>query len=144
VKKLEDWLHKQPEAAIVTSYTGGGAPRFFLAYNPELPNPGFAKLVISTPNAQAQERLLAKLRQSLAGGLVQEARVRVSRFVFGPYSPWPVAFRVSGPDLKIVRTIADQVLAKMRTDPHTRDKPTRTGESARRRCTLSWIRIACT
>ena len=50
VKKLEDWLHKQPEAAIVTSYTGGGAPRFFLAYNPELPNPNFAKLVISTPS----------------------------------------------------------------------------------------------
>jgi multidrug efflux pump subunit AcrB len=74
VKKFEDWLHKQPEAAIVTS-TGGGAPRFFLAYNPEPPNPDFAKLVISTPNAQAQQRLLAKLRQSLAVGLVQEARV---------------------------------------------------------------------
>jgi len=130
VKKLEDWLHKQPEAAIVTSYTGGGAPRFFLAYNPELPNPNFAKLVISTPNAQAQELLLGRLRQSLAGGLVQEARVRVSRFVFGPYSPWPVAFRVSGPDLKIVRTIADQVLAKMRTDPHTRQANEDWGERA--------------
>jgi multidrug efflux pump subunit AcrB len=130
VKKLEDWLHKQSEAAIVTSYTGGGAPRFFLAYNPELPNPNFAKLVISTPSAQAQELLLARLRQSLAGGLVQEARVRVSRFVFGPYSPWPVAFRVSGPDVKIVRTIADQVLAKMRTDPHTRQANEDWGERA--------------
>jgi multidrug efflux pump subunit AcrB len=132
VKKLEDWLHRQPEAAIVTSYTGtgGGAPRFFLAYNPELPNPNFAKLVISTPNAQAQERLLAKLRQSLAAGLVQEARVRASRFVFGPYSPWPVAFRVSGPDLAKVRAIADQVLAKMQTDPHTRQANEDWGERA--------------
>ena len=130
VKKLEDWLHNQPEAAIVTSYTGGGAARFFLAYNPELPNPNFAKLVISTPNAQAQERLLTKLRQSLAAGLVQEARVRASRFVFGPYSPWPVAFRVSGPDLARVRAIADQVLAKMRTDPHTRQANEDWGERA--------------
>jgi multidrug efflux pump subunit AcrB len=130
VKKLEDWLHKQSEAAIVTSYTGGGAPRFFLAYNPELPNPNFAKLVISTPNAQAQERLLTKLRRSLAAGLVQEARVRASRFVFGPYSPWPVAFRVSGPDLARVRAIADEVLAKMRTDPHTRQANEDWGERA--------------
>src|SRR5260370_25611258 len=117
VKKIEDWLHKQPEAAIVTTYTGGGAPRFFLAYNPELPNPNFAKLVISTPNAQAQELLLARLRQSLSRGLVQETRVRVSRFVFGPYSPWPVPFPVSGPDLMIVGTIAVQVMRNMRPTP---------------------------
>src|SRR5260370_42455493 len=51
--------------------------------------------------------------------MVPEARVGVSRFGFGPYSPWPIAFRVSGPDLNQVPPIADQVLAKMRADPHT-------------------------
>jgi multidrug efflux pump subunit AcrB len=76
------------------------------------------------------DRLLTKLRQSLAAGLVQEARVRASRFVFGPYSPWPVAFRVSGPDLARVRAIADQVLARMRTDPHTRQANGDPGERA--------------
>src|SRR5260370_39520357 len=40
VKKLEDWLHNPPEAAIVTSHTRAGGPRFFLAYNPARPNPG--------------------------------------------------------------------------------------------------------
>ena len=38
---------KQPETRIVTSYTGGGAPRFYLSYNPELPNSNFAKLIVS-------------------------------------------------------------------------------------------------
>src|SRR6266536_1615635 len=37
VEKLERWLGKQPEAKIVTSYIGQGAPRFFLALSPELP-----------------------------------------------------------------------------------------------------------
>jgi multidrug efflux pump subunit AcrB len=130
VTRLENWLKAQPEAKIVTSYTGGGAPRFFLAYNPELPNPNFAKIIISTPDEKAQLRLLQRFRESLAGGLVPEARVRVSRFVFGPYSPWPIAFRVSGPDLNQVRTIADQVLAKMRTNPHTRQANEDWGERA--------------
>jgi multidrug efflux pump subunit AcrB len=120
VTKLESWLRKQPETQLVTSYIGGGAPRFFLAYNPELPNPNFAKLIVTTPDAQAQSRLLLRLRRSLADGLAQEARVRASRFVFGPYSPWPVAFRVSGPDLVKVRSISDEVLAKMQADPNTR------------------------
>lgn len=120
VKKLEDWLHKQPEASIVTSYAGGGAPRFYLAYNPELPDPNFAKLIITTPDEKAQTKLLLRLRQQLALGMIPEARVRPARFVFGPYSPWPVAFRVSGPDLAKVREISEQLLEKARANPHTR------------------------
>jgi multidrug efflux pump subunit AcrB len=120
VKKLEDWLKKQPDAKIVTSYAGGGAPRFYLAYNPELPNPNFAKLIVSTTDERAQAKLLTALRQQLAAGLVPEALVRPSRFVFGPYSPWPVAFRVSGPDLAKVREISEQLLEKARANPHTR------------------------
>src|SRR5260370_27451346 len=120
VKKLEAWLKKQPEAKIFTSYTGGGAPRFFLAYNPELPNPNFAKIIVSTADEQAQAHLLARLRQQLADGLVPEARVRASRFVFGPYSPWPGSFPVSGPELAGVREVSNQILAKMQADPHTR------------------------
>jgi multidrug efflux pump subunit AcrB len=120
VKKLEDWVKKQPEATIVTSYAGGGAPRFFLAYNPELPDPNFAKLIISTPDEKAQTKLLLRLRQQLAAGMVPEARVRAARFVFGPYSPWPVAFRVSGPDITKVRAISEQLLKLARVNPHTR------------------------
>jgi multidrug efflux pump subunit AcrB len=128
VKKLEGWLRKQPEAKIVTSYAGGGAPRFFLAYNPELPNSNFAKLIVSTPDEKAQGQLLSRLRVQLASGLVQEARVRASRFVFGPYSPWPVAFRVSGPDIAKVRQISDSVLAKMQANPNTRQSNVDWGE----------------
>jgi multidrug efflux pump subunit AcrB len=39
VIKVETWLRQQPEAKIVTSYIGQGAPRFFLAISPELPDP---------------------------------------------------------------------------------------------------------
>ena len=120
VVRIEKWVRAQPESKIVSSYIGDGAPRFWLAYNPELPNPNFAKMMILTPNAKDRDKLMVRLRQEVANGLDPEARVRAVSFVFGPYSPYPVAFRVMGPDPNVVRTIADQVLAKMRANLHVR------------------------
>src|SRR4051812_21297184 len=87
VEELERWLHDQPEAKIVTSYIGQGAPRFFLAMSPELPDPAFAKIVVLTPDAEAREVLKHRLREAVAQGLAREAYVRVTQLVFGPPSP---------------------------------------------------------
>src|SRR4029079_6346869 len=69
VEKLERWLREQPEAKVVTSYVGQGAPRFFLALAPELPDPAFAKIVVLTPDAEAREHLKQRFRQAVAQGL---------------------------------------------------------------------------
>jgi multidrug efflux pump subunit AcrB len=119
-RKIERWLSEQPESKIVTSYIGAGAPRFFFSYNPELPDPSFAKIVVLTPNAEARDRLKLRLRQATADGLAPEARVRATQLVFGPYSPFPVAFRVMGTDPAKLREIARSVEEIMRNDPNMR------------------------
>jgi multidrug efflux pump subunit AcrB len=113
--KVESWLKTQPEARIVTAYIGQGAPRFFLALSPELPDPSFAKIVVLTPNEEAREALKLRLRQAVANGLAPEARVRVTQLVFGPNTSYPVAFRVMGPDPNTLRDIAGQVRAVMQS-----------------------------
>ncbi|NRE87649.1 efflux RND transporter permease subunit [Klebsiella michiganensis] len=118
--KIEAWLRKQKEAKIVTSYIGQGAPRFFLAMAPELPDPSFAKIVVLTDNPGAREALKFRLREAVAGGLTPEARVRVTQLVFGPYSPYPVAYRVMGPDPTTLREIADKVEKVMQASPMMR------------------------
>lgn len=118
--KIEDWLRKQKEAKIVTSYIGQGSPRFFLAMAPELPDPSFAKIVVLTDNPEAREALKFRLREAVAGGLTPEARVRVTQLVFGPYSPYPVAYRVMGPDPATLREIADKVEKVMQASPMMR------------------------
>ncbi|MGM3276684.1 efflux RND transporter permease subunit [Ralstonia sp. 24A2] len=107
--KLEAWLAKQKEAKIVTAYIGQGAPRFYLAMGPELPDPSFAKIVIRTDSQEERDALKQRLRQAVADGLASEARVRVTQLVFGPYSPFPVAYRVTGPDAETLRRIATDV-----------------------------------
>ncbi|RCW69249.1 efflux RND transporter permease subunit [Pseudorhodoferax soli] len=118
--KVEAWLARQPEARVVTAYIGQGAPRFFLAMAPELPDPSFAKIVVLTADQTEREALKLRLREAVANGLVPEARVRATQIVFGPPSPFPVAFRVMGPDPGQLRAIAAQVEAVMHADPMMR------------------------
>ncbi|MEP9014565.1 efflux RND transporter permease subunit [Enterobacter roggenkampii] len=118
--KIEAWLGKQPEAKIVTAYIGQGSPRFYLAMAPELPDPSFAKIVILTDSETSREALKFRLMEAVASGLAPEARVRVTQLVFGPYSPFPVAWRVSGPDVKQVQDIAERVKAVLQASPMMR------------------------
>jgi multidrug efflux pump subunit AcrB len=118
--KIEGWLAQQKEARIVTSYIGQGAVRFYLAMAPELPDPSFAKIVVRTDNEEERDALKARLRGAIANGLVPQAQVRVTQLVFGPYSPYPVAFRMMGPNPEKLRAIAAQVSEIMRASPMMR------------------------
>ena len=118
--KIEAWLEKQKEAKIVTSYIGQGSPRFYLAMAPELPDPSFAKIVVLTDSQEAREALKFRLREAAASGLAPEAHVRVTQLVFGPYSPYPVAYRVMGPDPTQLREIAGKVEKVMQASPMMR------------------------
>jgi multidrug efflux pump subunit AcrB len=119
-KEVETWLRKQPEARAVTTYVGQGAPRFFMSLSPELPDPSFAKLIVLTADEASRDALKVRLRQAAADGLAPAARIRATQLVFGPYSPFPVAFRVSGPDLATVRAIAARAQSLLQADPMMR------------------------
>jgi multidrug efflux pump subunit AcrB len=128
VSQVEAWLRKQPEAKIFTSYIGQGAPRFFLAISPELPDPSFAKIVVLTPDEKARDALKKRLRQFAASGTIPGAKIRATQIVFGPPSPFPVAFRVMGPDADRDREIAEQVKGVMLRNEGMRQVNTDWGE----------------
>jgi multidrug efflux pump subunit AcrB len=142
VVKIEKWLKTQPEAKIVSSYIGGGAHRFWLAYNPELPDPNFAKMIILTDDAKQRDKLIVRLRQQVAAGLAPEARVRAVRFVFGPYTPWPVAFRVMGPDPQLYGHSQIKCWQKYRPIL-TCGRPTRIGRNGHLSCISFSTRTGC-
>jgi multidrug efflux pump subunit AcrB len=121
--RVEKLINQYDEVKSLSSYIGRGAPRFFLALNPELTNPAFAKIVVVTKGKEAREALQAKLRAVIAKGAFPEARVRVHPLLFGPPVTWPVTFRVVGPDANELRRIANDVRALMAkqdftVDPH--------------------------
>jgi len=120
VKKVEAAVRDLPEAGEITSYIGQGMPRFVLSFDPELPDPAFAQIVVQTGDAQARDTLRVKVRKMVDEGRFPEARVRVLQIVFGPPIRFPVAFRVVGPDLDVIRGIAAEVADVMRTNANMR------------------------
>ncbi|MFO1065550.1 MAG: efflux RND transporter permease subunit [Pirellulales bacterium] len=101
-----------------TSYTGAGAARFFLALNPDLPNPSFAKIIIQTGGVKAREALRTRLLEEFASNPEFAApQLRVLRLDFGPPVGFPVQFRILGPDRREVERIAGEVRDIVRTEP---------------------------
>ena len=121
VETVERWLRGRFEAKVVSSYVGQGSPRFFLSLNPELPDPSFGKLIILTPEPKERDQSKVALRTAIARGLASEARLRVTQLLFGPPVPFPVAFRVVGPDVDVLRGIALKVRDAVAADPEMRD-----------------------
>ncbi len=115
-----------------TSYIGIGAARFFLALNPDLPDPAFAKTVIVTKDLDAREELFAKLSK-----LIQDdpefsvARCRVNRLEFGPPVGFPVQFRVMGDNPNEIRRIALDVMQVMKKDKALIDPHLNVGERSK-------------
>lgn len=108
----------EPLIQHFTSYVGAGSARFFLALNPDLPNPSFGKIVIQTTSVYAREELRTRLKKLFEqDGQFADASVRVLRLEFGPPTGYPVQFRVIGPDPSTVRRLAKDVRQVMRSDP---------------------------
>ncbi|MET4162673.1 multidrug efflux pump subunit AcrB [Marinobacterium sp. MBR-111] len=119
VRKLEAILSQMEEVKSLSAYVGAGAPRFFISANPEQPDPAFAKIIAIGEDAAARDRIMAELDRHIAAGEFSEARVRVTRLLFGPPVVWPVSFRVMGPDANELRRIAHQIRERMEAHPNT-------------------------
>ncbi|MBY0338493.1 MAG: efflux RND transporter permease subunit [Acetobacteraceae bacterium] len=142
-RRVEAAIRGDADVAHFTTYLGAGAPRFFLALNPDLPNEAFAKLIIESRDVPARERLRDRLIALAEDGAFPEARVRVSRLDFGPPVPFPVAFRFLGPDPVELRRIADEAVTLLRQVPGTVNAQTDWSERAPAlRLELDFDRIA--
>ncbi|MGZ5166917.1 MAG: efflux RND transporter permease subunit [Burkholderiales bacterium] len=120
VKKMEGVLAKDKDVKFYTAYTGAGQPRFYLALNPELPNPGYAAFIVMTEDIKAREQVRSRL-MAMVNDEFPGVWVRVTRLELGPPVGFPVQFRIVGPDTQKVRDIARQVEAVVASSPKVRD-----------------------
>lgn len=114
VEEIEGELAKLEEAETIDSFVGAGAPRFFLSLDPELPDPAFAKIIVATTSPENRDAVMDHVDALAAEGRFPAARVRTTRLLYGPPVKFPVAFRVSGPDIDVLRDLSDQVAQIMR------------------------------
>lgn len=123
VKRVEAMLKDDERIVTYSSYIGNSAPRFLLQLDQQLFNDNFGQVVVVTKGFDEREAVRSQLRAAFdaADGGWTHLRTRVQRLENGPPIGFPVVFRVTGDDLATLRSIAEQVAAKMRTNPNVRD-----------------------
>jgi multidrug efflux pump len=117
--KIDAILKDDPDVTRWSTNVGRGAIRFYLPLSVELPNDFFSQFVIIAKDIAARERLRAKLEHALQEDF-PDAVTRIVPLELGPPVGWPVQYRVSGPDLSEVRTLALRVAQIVAADNRAR------------------------
>ena len=118
-KRMEARVMKLDGVDHVTTWVGSGAERFVLVLDQVFPQSNVSQMVVLPKDLKARERV-RKLLPELLATEFPEARARAKLLPNGPPVPYPVQFRVVGPDPGKVRAYADEVKAIMRQNPNLR------------------------
>ena len=114
-KSLDALLKDNEHIDHFTTYVGEGSPRFVLTLEPELPRANFIQTIIVTKSLEDRDALFKDLQDQL-NDQYPSALINMQFVQIGPPSKYPVMLRVSGPDASEVKTIANDVKAKMQED----------------------------
>jgi len=118
-KRFEARLAKEAGVRSVTTWVGTGVPRFYLPLDLVFEAPNVSQSIVLPVDLAAREALRARLPRILAEEF-SEVRARVKLLPNGPPVPYPVQFRVMGPDPATVASWAEQAKQVLRANPNLR------------------------
>ena len=115
-RRFEARMLNEEGVRSVSAWIGSGLPRFYLPMDQIFPQSNIAQVVILPDSLREREALRARLPEVLAAEF-PEARGRVRLLPNGPPVPYPVQFRIVGPDTAVLRAQADKAKEILRQHP---------------------------
>jgi multidrug efflux pump subunit AcrB len=108
----------QPRDVLVsvTTFVGGGGPRFWFSVAPELFQPNYAQLIVNVRDKYDTGRLVAPLQRALSAE-IPGARLDIRQLETGKPIGVPVAVRISGENQQELRRLAEEAKAIFRGIP---------------------------
>ena len=94
----------------LTTFVGGGGPRFWFSLSPELQQLNYAQIIIQVKDKHDTAHLMGPLQQALSERIAG-ARIDVRQLESGKGVGLPVAIRLTGDDTTTLRNYADRVQA---------------------------------
>jgi multidrug efflux pump subunit AcrB len=102
-----------PVLKSLTTFVGGGGPRFWDSVSPEARQPNYAEVMIETTDKRDTSALVpliqAEISRRIAG-----ARVDVRQLETGPPIAAPVSIRIVGSDMETLRMLSAQLQSILR------------------------------
>ncbi len=115
--RFEAQLVGNPDVVKWTSYVGQGAIRFYLPLDQQLGNSFYGQIVIETRSLEARNKLMPILTEVGRRRFVG-TDVFVHTLDLGPPVGRPVQYRVSGPDVQVVRQQAVELARLIGANEH--------------------------
>ena len=100
-----------------SSYEGQGAVRFYLPLDSQLANPFFGQVVVVTKDLEARRRVRDKV-EAILSDKFSDIDSFVHFLELGPPVGRPIQYRVSGPDIQTVRSLALDLASVVGGNPH--------------------------
>ncbi len=98
----------KPKLKSLTTFVGGGGPRFWFSATPEQSQPNYAQVIIEAFDKHDTNHLVDALQAEL-NATIAGARIDVRKLEVGPPVGIPVGVRVSGEDIPTLRRLSAQV-----------------------------------
>jgi len=92
----------------LTTFVGGGGPRFWFSVSPELKQLNYAQIIIQVKDKHDTSHIVYPLQEALSAK-IPGARIDVRQLESGKAVGMPVAIRLSGQDPQALRSYADRV-----------------------------------
>jgi multidrug efflux pump subunit AcrB len=102
----------------LTTFIGGGGPRFWFSVAPELQQLNYAQIIIQVKDKHDTERLIEPLQRALSANIAG-ARIDVRQLESGKAIGLPVQIRISGDDVGALRAQAERAKEIFRSIPTT-------------------------
>ncbi|MFM8543164.1 MAG: efflux RND transporter permease subunit [Chakrabartia sp.] len=121
VRRMAQRVQALPEVDSVMENSGRGNPQIYYNNIPREFDPSYGELFVTLKKWSPRESpaFIAQLRDDLSR--VPDAQVSVIQFDQGPPIEAPIAIRVRGPDLAVLKRLSGEIADVMRTTPGTRD-----------------------
>ena len=118
INLISNYIKKLPDVTNVVGFVGHGSLRFLLTYSPEMPNPSYGQLLIGVNDFRNIKKLIPKINQYLAEKH-SNVVVSVDNFKLGP-GGGAVEVQFSGPEISVLRKLAEQAQKIMQQERETR------------------------
>jgi multidrug efflux pump subunit AcrB len=109
--------HGESGLVSLTTFIGGGGPRFWFSFSPEPRQTNYASILMQGRSKWDTPGLTQALQDRIARE-VPGARVDVRQLEMGPPVGVPVAVRLSGDDMPTLRRLSAELMGVLRRNPY--------------------------
>lgn len=115
MQAIEEYLLNKEEVVNVSSFVGGGAPRFMLVYSPEKEYSSYGVFLVEVDDYRTIDTLMADIKNYLNQNYI-DANPKLEKVRLGPGGGFSIEARFLGDDPNILRGLSEQAKAVMRED----------------------------